>query len=163
MKNFQKRYHLQLIIYHLQLTTYNLSLTTYNLSLTTYHLKLTTYHLQLITYNLSLITMTTKEFIHNLPNKVHPEAIAGHNTNFHFLVENGEGDIEEYTLAIQDGVMSANDGLHGDAKCVLKAKDKTLSDIVSGKTNGMMAVFTGKLKMSNQGEMLKYAKILGFM
>jgi putative sterol carrier protein len=107
--------------------------------------------------------MTTKDFIHNLPNKVHPEAIAGHNTNFHFLVENDHQDIEEYTLNITDGVITAADGLHGDAKCVLRAKDKTLSDIVSGKSNGMMAVFTGKLKMSNQGEMLKYAKILGFM
>ncbi len=107
--------------------------------------------------------MTTKEFIYNLPKKVHPEAIVGHNTNFHFLVENKDGDTEEYTLTIKDGEMEASDGLNGDAKCVVKAKDKTFVEIVTGKTNGMMAVFTGKLKMSNQGEMLKYAKILGFM
>jgi putative sterol carrier protein len=107
--------------------------------------------------------MTTKDFLYNLPNKVHPEAIAGQNTNFHFLVENSDGDIEEYTLIIKDGIMEASDGLNGAAKCVVKAKDKTLMEIISGKTNGMMAVFTGKLKMNNQGEMLKYAKILGFM
>ncbi|MBK8429598.1 MAG: hypothetical protein IPL27_28240 [Lewinellaceae bacterium] len=35
--------------------------------------------------------------------------------------------------------------------------------MLSGDLNPMMAMMTGKLKISNPGEMLKYAKMFGLM
>jgi putative sterol carrier protein len=103
--------------------------------------------------------MTAKDFLFALPEKVSPDALVGHTTNFHFDVE-GEG---EYTVAIDDGKLHVSEGFHGDTKCTVKAKGTDLVKLVSGDLNPMMAVFSGKLKISNLGEMQKYAKILGLM
>lgn len=105
--------------------------------------------------------MTAKEFLMNLPAKVSPEAIEGHNTCFHFdLAGDNEG---EYTLVIADGKAEVKEGFEGEAECTLKAKGKDLMDIVEGRQNPMMAFMMGKIKVDNQGVMLKYAKILGLM
>lgn len=105
--------------------------------------------------------MTVKEFIDELPGKVDAAAVDGHNTKFHFDVSGEDGG--QYTLAIDDGVMSSEEGLSGEAKCVVKASSENLLGLISGDLNPMMAIMTGKVKISNQGEMLKYAKIFGLM
>lgn len=105
--------------------------------------------------------MTAKEFLMALPAKVSPEAIAGHNTNFHFDLGGDDGG--QYTLKLNDGAASIAEGLEGEANCVVKAKGSDLMDVVEGRQNPMMAFMMGKIKVSNQGEMLKYAKILGLM
>ena len=40
---------------------------------------------------------------------------------------------------------------------------KKVQLLLNKDVNPMMALLTGKLKISNQGEMLKYAKIFGLM
>jgi len=40
---------------------------------------------------------------------------------------------------------------------------RILKKILKGELNPMMALLTGKLKISNQAEMLKFAKALGWM
>ncbi len=105
--------------------------------------------------------MTAKEFLINLPNKVRPEALEGLETTFHFDIS-GEGG-GQVTLYVKDGKCIAEEGLQGDAKCVVSAKEDNLMNVLKGKINPLMAVLTGKLKISNQGEMLKYAKIFGLM
>lgn len=105
--------------------------------------------------------MTAKEFLMGLPNKVAPEAIEGVNTLFHFDLDGEDG--ENVTVGIKDGQAFAVEGLDGEATCVVKAKSDNMLKILKGDMNPMMAVLTGKLKISNQGEMLKYAKIFGLM
>ena len=105
--------------------------------------------------------MDVKSFIESLPSRVSADAIVGHNSVFHFDIEGDEGG--QYTVAIVDGVMSSESGLVGDPKCVVKAKASNLVGILTGEINPMTAVFTGKLKVSNPGEMMKYAKIFGLM
>ncbi len=105
--------------------------------------------------------MTAKEFLENLPSKVSPEAIEGHNTCFHFDLPGDGGG--QYTLNIADGKVDVAEGLNGDAKCTVKSDANVLVDIVEGRQNPMMAFMMGKIKVDNQGEMLKYAKILGLM
>ena len=51
----------------------------------------------------------------------------------------------------------------GEAKCKVTASEKTLKGLLDGSVNPMMAMMTGKLKLSNPGEMLKYAKMMGLM
>jgi putative sterol carrier protein len=105
--------------------------------------------------------MTAKEFLMGLPKKVSPEAIEGHNTTFQFDLSGEDGG--QYTLAIKDGKANVVEGLEGDPNCVVRAKGTDLMDIVEGRQNPMMAFMMGKIKVTNQGEMLKYAKILGLM
>ena len=105
--------------------------------------------------------MSTKEFLLALPQRVHPDALTGHNTNFHFDVTGDNAG--QYTVAVVDGKMNVQEGLHGDPKCTIKAKESDLMGVVDGSINPMMAVMMGKLKISNLGEMQKYAKAFGLM
>ncbi len=105
--------------------------------------------------------MTAKEFLLALPSKVSPEAIEGHNTNFQFDLAGDDGG--QYTLLIADGKASVVEGLEGESNCKVSAKGSDLMDVVEGRQNPMMAFMMGKIKVTNQGEMLKYAKILGLM
>ncbi len=105
--------------------------------------------------------MTAKDFLLNLPTQVKPEVLEGLETNFHFDISGDGGG--QFTLAVADGKMTATEGHSGEPKCNVKASDTTLMGLLNKDVNPMMALLTGKLKISNQGEMLKYAKIFGLM
>lgn len=108
--------------------------------------------------------MNTTEFLLGLPSKVDPAALRGLETNFHFIIaRKNEETPDEVTIQVKDGAVQAETGLIGEPKCVVRASDENLSKLLKGDLNPMMAILTGKLKISNQGEMLKYAKIFGLM
>lgn len=105
--------------------------------------------------------MTAREFILNLPGRVRPEAIEGLETVFHFDIDGPDGG--KYTVFIKDGACRAEEGLLGEPRCSVQAGSESFMDVVTKKTNAMMAILTGKVKITNQGEMLKYAKIFGLL
>ena len=109
----------------------------------------------------NLEAMTAKDFLNQLPEKVRKEAIEDQSTRFHFDLEGDGGG--QVTLSLDDGKLTAEEGLVGDPKCTVKADAQDFMKVVKGELNPMMAVLTGKLKISNQGEMLKYAKMFGLM
>ena len=100
-----------------------------------------------------------KEFLYSLPAKAKPEVLEGQNTVFHFDV----ADTGQFTVKVTDGKMEVLEGLEGEPKCKVSTSAESFSKVVSGELNPMMAMMTGKLKISNAGEMLKYAKIFGLM
>ena len=51
------------------------------------------------------------------------------------------------TMKIVDGVISSEEGLHGDAKCVVSASSSNLMKLVNKELNPMMALLMGKLKI----------------
>jgi putative sterol carrier protein len=103
--------------------------------------------------------MTAQKFFETLPSKVNPAAVEGMSSVFHFDI----GDAGQYTLALDNGKMEVNQGLVGEASCSVKASQDTLIGLLKKEVNPMTAIFTGKLKISNPGEMMKYAKIFGLM
>ncbi len=105
--------------------------------------------------------MTSKEFIYGLPAKVPAKAIEGLETTFHFDLDGENGG--QYTIAIADQKIEVTDGLNGAPSCVVKTSAENFVNLAKGDLNPMMAMLTGKLKISNQGEMLKYAKLFGLM
>lgn len=105
--------------------------------------------------------MNAKEFLLNLPEKANKDVLEGHNTRFHFILSGDDGG--EVTMTIQDGELTAEEGLVGEPKCVVKSSATNLEKLIKKDLNPMMALLTGKLKISNQSEMLKYSKILGLM
>lgn len=100
-----------------------------------------------------------KEFLFSLPQKVNPDALEGLTTLFHFDIS----DSGQYAVQLADGKLTVAEGLQGDPACTVKTSAESFSKLISGDLNPMMAMMTGKLKISNPGEMLKYAKIFGLM
>lgn len=100
-----------------------------------------------------------KEFLFALPAKVKPEAVEGVSTLFHFDI----ADSGQYTVQLHDGKMAVSEGFSGDPNCKVTTTAESFSKLIAGELNPMMAMMTGKLKISNPGEMLKYAKMFGLM
>ena len=105
--------------------------------------------------------MTAREFILHLPSRVRPEAIEGRETLFHFDIEGPDGG--KYTVSVREGACTVEEGLQGSPSCSVSSNSENFMDVISGKTNAMLAVLMGKVKITNQGEMLKYAKIFGLL
>jgi len=105
--------------------------------------------------------MTATEFINGLPAKVPADVLDGLSTLFHFDIS-GEGG-GQYTVKVADKQLDVTEGLEGEPKCVVKATSDNFVDVVTGKANPMMAILMGKIKISNQGELIKYAKIFGLI
>lgn len=105
--------------------------------------------------------MNVKDFLEKLPESVSPESIEGMETVFHFDIT-GEPGLQA-TISLKDGKVEHMEGLHGEPKCVVSSTTDNINAVLSGSTNPMMAIMTGKIKISNTGEMMKYAKIFGLM
>ncbi len=105
--------------------------------------------------------MNSRDFIYRLPSKISPSAIEGHETTFHFDLEGEKGG--QYTVKVADNQVVVSDGLTGEASCTIRAQEENFEKLINGDLNPMMAVLTGKVKISNQGEMMRYAKIFGLM
>ncbi|MBK8955606.1 MAG: SCP2 sterol-binding domain-containing protein [Saprospiraceae bacterium] len=105
--------------------------------------------------------MTTKEFLLNLPEKINTKALDGMSTCFHFDLSGEGGGV--VTVAVANGTMTCSEGLQGESKCTIKADAGDLKKVFKGELNPMMAILTGKMKINNQTEMLKFAKLLGWM
>ncbi len=105
--------------------------------------------------------MNAIEYIKGLEDKIDPAVTEGMQTRFHFILSGeGGGDL---TVEVDDGEVQVKDGLHDDPKCVVKTKAETFTKLLKKEINPMMAVMTGKVKISNQSELLKYAKVFGLM
>ena len=104
--------------------------------------------------------MTAQDFLAGLPAKINPESLKGVETTFHFNLDSGA---LQKTLRVADGKLEVLDGLVGDAKCIVTTKSETLMKLVKGEENPTMAVMMGRIKVSNLGEMMKYAKLFGVM
>ena len=107
------------------------------------------------------MAQTAKDFLMALPSRINPEAIGDKETTFHFKLS-GEGG-GDYTAHLRGGKCEVVEGLDGEAKCVITSAADVLMEIIRGERNPQMAVFTGKLKISNLGEMMKYASAFGLM
>lgn len=103
--------------------------------------------------------MTAANFLQSLPEKAPPEALEGVETNFFFDLA-GEGG-GQYTVRAHNGQLEVLEGQQGEAKCTVKTEADRFMKLIRGEGNPMMAVMTGKVKISNTGELLKYAKLFG--
>jgi putative sterol carrier protein len=105
--------------------------------------------------------MDAAKFIKGLPERVDPEVIDGMQVNFHFDISGDTGG--QFTVDLKDNRVVVLDSLEGEPDCRVKTSDENLGKLLSGDLNPMMAVMTGKIKVSNPGILLKYSKILGIL
>ncbi len=98
---------------------------------------------------------SAKDIILSLKERFRPEKLeAGYETRFHLDISGDRGG--QYTVKIADGNLEIEEGLQGEAKCVVSAKDEIYEDMEWGRTNAQMAVLFGKVKVSDLGEILEF-------
>ena len=102
---------------------------------------------------------TAREFITSLPDKVKKEWLEDVETVFHFDIEGETGG--QFTVQIIDENMTVVEELTGEPTCVIRSTDIHFMQVMRGDLNPMMAVFSGKLKVTNPGEVMKYARLFG--
>lgn len=105
--------------------------------------------------------MNAVEYIKSLEKEVDPSVTKGMESRFHFILKGDDGG--ELTVVVDDGKIDVIDGLDGEPKCTVTTKAKTFKKLINKEINPMLAVMTGKVKISNQGELLKFAKVFGLM
>ena len=103
--------------------------------------------------------MSAKEYLQNTASKLTSGDIDGISTTLHFDFGGGAN----YSMVVADGKAEFIEGLVGTPECLLKADADDFVRIANGDMNPMMAMMMGKLKLSNPGAMMKYAKMLGLM
>jgi putative sterol carrier protein len=91
-----------------------------------------------------------------LKDRFRPEkAEPGYEAIFHLDLSGDMGG--QFTVNIQDGTIDVQEGLDGEATCVISATDTTYADVEWGRTNPQMAFMFGKVKVSDIGAMLDFA------
>ncbi len=108
------------------------------------------------------MNVSARDFILGLSQNINPEAFAGKDdTTFHFKLD-GEGG-GEFTATITGGKLDIQEGLQGAPKCEVKSSAQVFMEIVRKERNPTMAFMMGKIKVSNIGELTRYAKAFGLM
>lgn len=97
---------------------------------------------------------TAREIIESLPERFRPEKANDYSGVFHLDISGDRGG--QFTVIVKNSKIDLQDGLHGEANCTVRAKDKVYEDVELGKSNPQMAIMMGKLKISNLGEMMKF-------
>ena len=97
--------------------------------------------------------MTAKEIVLGLPTRFKGDG-ATDDGIFQFKLEGDGGG--EFTVNVINGVCTVEEGLVGEADCVISATASDFEDAELGRANKQMAVMMGKIKISNLGAMLKF-------
>ncbi len=104
---------------------------------------------------------TVKDYLAEVEKAYDGSKIPDADSLFHFIISGEKGG--EFTVTVKDGSCKITEGLAGESKCDVKSTDQVFMDVMDGKINPTMAVMGGKLKISNIGEMMKFAKPFGLM
>lgn len=102
--------------------------------------------------------MTLTDYFNSLKEKVSPADLQGIDTKINFDLKG-----KNMFVTVKDNQIDVSEGVADGAEVNITVKEDDLLSIIQGNTNPMMAMMMGKLKISNPGAMMKYAKILGLM
>lgn len=89
----------------------------------------------------------------SIPSRFRKEKAEGYRATFHFSL----GDVLQ-TVTIADGNCTVAEGLIGHPTCVVRAKAETYLSLELGELNPQIALMTGKVKVSDLSEMMRFAK-----
>lgn len=99
-----------------------------------------------------------QDIMNSLPYRLVAEKAGDYQATFHFEFKEDK-EIRPYTVKIAAGTCEVQEGLEGEAACLIKSKAQTYIDLTLGKGNPQMAVMMGKVKVSNIPEMMKFAPL----
>ncbi|WP_210397445.1 SCP2 sterol-binding domain-containing protein [Motiliproteus sediminis] len=84
----------------------------------------------------------TKQLLDTMVSRFNASAAGDLEAVFQYHIEEG-GD---YYLEVADGQCALSEGEHDDASVTLSLDQETLSEILSGETDGMQAFMAGRVK-----------------
>ncbi|MEN8120474.1 MAG: CoA transferase [Bacteroidota bacterium] len=100
--------------------------------------------------------ITAKQLIKSIPQRFKEEKAKDYHTIINFEIKGDDGG--QFHVVINNGECKVFENLSNKPKCSLKTKAKNYILLETGKLNPQMALLTGKLKVSNINEMLKFTK-----
>lgn len=102
------------------------------------------------------IERTVEGLFRSLPRRLRPEASEGWAARFHFVLAGAAAP--EWTVVIEGGACTVERGRLGTPDCVVEMDEATYLGVETGQVNAQTAFMTGKVKVSNIGEMMRYVK-----
>jgi crotonobetainyl-CoA:carnitine CoA-transferase CaiB-like acyl-CoA transferase len=102
------------------------------------------------------IPETVSELVSSLPGRLRPDKVVGWRACLHLRLS-GAG-VPEWTVRVADGRCEVAPGLTGEPTCVVEMKGDTYVAIETGRTNPQVAFMTGRVKVSNIAELMRFVK-----
>ncbi|MCS6933707.1 MAG: acyl-CoA dehydrogenase family protein [Chitinophagales bacterium] len=101
---------------------------------------------------------TAREIIYSLPARLKTDKVKPEDRSvFHFKLSGNTGG--EFTVTLLNGSVTVQDGLHGEASCVISAAATDYEDLELGRANPQMMFMMGKIKVSNLNEVMKFTSL----
>ncbi|MGK5091231.1 acyl-CoA dehydrogenase family protein [Deltaproteobacteria bacterium TL4] len=102
----------------------------------------------------STVPSTIPELFEHLPSRFRKEKSKGVSMVIHFKITGAQAG--DYTLNIQNEQCGVEQGLKGEAKCVVSVSGETFLDIELGKMQAEAAFMMGKLQVSDLPTMMQF-------
>ena len=103
--------------------------------------------------------MTASDFLSNLPDTINPELLEGLESIVNFDLEGEGGGV--FSLHINNNKVVFSNQLSETPKCAISGSASSFMAVVRKDLNPIVAIMSGKLKATNQQEILKVAKVIG--
>lgn len=100
--------------------------------------------------------ITAEDIFSTLPARFKEDKAQETEMIVHFDLLRDKTDNYQCTVNINKGVLNVEDGLQGEASCLVRAKEKTYVDLTLGKGNPQMAVLMGKVKVSSVPVLMQF-------
>lgn len=97
-----------------------------------------------------------REIIESIPLRFRKEKANGYNSIVH--LDLGNEHRLQFTVAIENGKCTLEEGLHGIANCTVKCTAENYVALETGKLNPQWALVSGKVKVSDVAAMIQFTK-----
>jgi putative sterol carrier protein len=99
--------------------------------------------------------MRASEMIKSFETRIKTQELSEEDSGiFHFILT-GEGG-GEFTVELKNKQVTVSEGLQGNPDCEIRAKASDYEALERGELNPQWAFLTGKIKVSNLPELLKF-------
>lgn len=106
--------------------------------------------------SLTTAPASAREILYTLPQRLKADKVDENvQSVFHFQLSGTTGG--DFTVELKNKTVHVSDGLHGAATCVVTASANDYEDMELGRSNPQTMLMMGKIKVSNLGEIMKFA------
>ena len=92
-----------------------------------------------------------------LPARLRSDRAAGWRSRLHFRLRDSAQP--EWTVEVEEGECRVQEGLRGEPTCVVVTREETFLGIALGRTDPRLAFLTGRVRISEPGEMVRFLKV----
>ncbi len=104
---------------------------------------------------------TAREILLSIPHRIPKGMLKNVSSIFHFKINGTPGG--NFTLIAKDEEATAQEGLTGEPNCIITAEEQIFVEVYRQEANAVLAIMTGKIKISNKAEAIKMAQLFGWV